>query len=94
VILEQENAAAKQDALELGPVTRESSGSAGGERRLKEFGVGLPVPPEPFGTARRIVAKHERAHEMFYLDRVKPRFSRDRKAVRRTKISPSNAIVC
>ena len=24
----------------------------GGERRLKEFGVGLPAPPEPFGTAR------------------------------------------
>src|SRR5271166_4359598 len=33
-------------------VTRESSRSAGGERRLKEFGVGLPAPPEPFGTAR------------------------------------------
>ena len=47
-----------------------------GERWLREFGVGLP-PPEPFGTARPIVAKHERAHEMFYLDRVKPGFSRD-----------------
>ena len=43
---------------------------------MREFGVGLP-PPEPFGTARPIVAKHERAHEMFYLDRVKPGFSRD-----------------
>jgi hypothetical protein len=31
---------------------------------LKEFGVGLPAPPEPFGTARLIVAKHERAHEI------------------------------
>jgi hypothetical protein len=44
---------------------------------LKEFGVGLPAPPEPFGTARLIVAKHERSHEMFYLGRVKPGFSRD-----------------
>jgi len=30
--------------------------------------------PEPRGS---IVAKHERAHEMFFLNRLKPEFSRD-----------------
>src|SRR2546422_10557656 len=31
-------------------VTRESSRPASGEQRLKEFGIKLPAPPEPFGT--------------------------------------------
>ena len=30
--------------------TREGSASAGAEQRLKELGVELPAPPEPFGT--------------------------------------------
>jgi hypothetical protein len=31
-------------------VTRKGSRSAGAEQRLKELGIKLPVPPEPFGT--------------------------------------------
>src|SRR5947207_816315 len=31
-------------------VTRENSNSVGAERRLKELGIKLPEPPEPFGT--------------------------------------------
>jgi enamine deaminase RidA (YjgF/YER057c/UK114 family) len=31
-------------------VTRESSRPAGAEQRLKELGIQLPSPPEPFGT--------------------------------------------
>jgi enamine deaminase RidA (YjgF/YER057c/UK114 family) len=31
-------------------VTRESSRPASAERRLKELGIKLPAPPEPFGT--------------------------------------------
>ena len=31
-------------------VTRESSQSASAEQRLKELGIKLPAPPEPFGT--------------------------------------------
>src|SRR5438093_5849520 len=31
-------------------VTSESSRPASAERRLKEFGIELPAPPEPFGT--------------------------------------------
>ena len=31
-------------------VARESSRPAGAEQRLKELGIKLPVPPEPFGT--------------------------------------------
>src|SRR5207247_9633010 len=31
-------------------VTREGSGPAGAEQRLKELGIKLPPPPEPFGT--------------------------------------------
>ena len=31
-------------------VTRENSNSTGAERRLKELGIELPAPPEPFGT--------------------------------------------
>jgi enamine deaminase RidA (YjgF/YER057c/UK114 family) len=31
-------------------VTRESSQSGGAEQRLKELGIKLPAPPEPFGT--------------------------------------------
>jgi enamine deaminase RidA (YjgF/YER057c/UK114 family) len=31
-------------------VTREGSRSAGPEQRLKELGIKLPAPPEPFGT--------------------------------------------
>ena len=30
-------------------VTRESSRPASAEQRLKEFGIELPIPPEPFG---------------------------------------------
>src|SRR5579863_1787293 len=30
--------------------TREVSGSASAERRLRELGIDLPAPPEPFGT--------------------------------------------
>jgi hypothetical protein len=40
---------------------------------LTELASGF-VCSEPRGP---IVAKHERANEMFYLDRVKPWFSRD-----------------
>jgi enamine deaminase RidA (YjgF/YER057c/UK114 family) len=32
------------------PITRESSRPARAEQRLKELGIKLPVPPEPFGT--------------------------------------------
>ena len=31
-------------------VTREGSRPAGAEQRLKELGINLPAPPEPFGT--------------------------------------------
>ena len=31
-------------------VTREHSNSTGAEQRLRELGIKLPVPPEPFGT--------------------------------------------
>jgi enamine deaminase RidA (YjgF/YER057c/UK114 family) len=31
-------------------VTRENSNSTGAEKRLKELGIELPAPPEPFGT--------------------------------------------
>jgi len=31
-------------------VTRENPGSASAEQRLKELGIQLPAPPEPFGT--------------------------------------------
>src|ERR1700693_4993106 len=31
-------------------VTREGSGPIGAEQRLKELGITLPAPPEPFGT--------------------------------------------
>jgi enamine deaminase RidA (YjgF/YER057c/UK114 family) len=31
-------------------VTREGSRPAGAEQRLKELGIKLPAPPEPFGT--------------------------------------------
>jgi hypothetical protein len=31
-------------------VTHEGSGPAGAEQRLKELGIKLPAPPEPFGT--------------------------------------------
>jgi hypothetical protein len=31
-------------------VTREGSRPASAERRLKELGIKLPAPPEPFGT--------------------------------------------
>jgi enamine deaminase RidA (YjgF/YER057c/UK114 family) len=31
-------------------VTRESSGPAGADQRLRELGIKLPAPPEPFGT--------------------------------------------
>jgi enamine deaminase RidA (YjgF/YER057c/UK114 family) len=31
-------------------VTGENSNSSGAERRLKELGIELPAPPEPFGT--------------------------------------------
>ena len=31
-------------------VTREGSRAAGAEQRLKELGIKLPTPPEPFGT--------------------------------------------
>jgi enamine deaminase RidA (YjgF/YER057c/UK114 family) len=31
-------------------VTRENSSSIGAEKRLKELGIELPAPPEPFGT--------------------------------------------
>ena len=31
-------------------VTRESTRPAGAEQRLKELGIKLPAPPEPFGT--------------------------------------------
>jgi len=31
-------------------VTRENSNSTSAEKRLKEFGIELPAPPEPFGT--------------------------------------------
>ena len=31
-------------------VSRENSSSGSAEQRLKEFGVNLPAPPEPFGT--------------------------------------------
>jgi len=31
-------------------VNRESSGSGSAEQRLKEVGINLPAPPEPFGT--------------------------------------------
>ena len=32
------------------PANREASGPAGAEQRLKELGIELPAPPEPFGT--------------------------------------------
>src|SRR5437667_10651009 len=31
-------------------VTRDNSNSTGAEKRLKELGIKLPAPPEPFGT--------------------------------------------
>src|SRR5438128_10747270 len=31
-------------------VTRDNSNSTGAEKRLKELGIQLPAPPEPFGT--------------------------------------------
>src|SRR2546427_7861763 len=31
-------------------VTRDNSNSTGAEKRLKELGIELPAPPEPFGT--------------------------------------------
>ena len=34
-------------------ITREHSGPEGAEQRLKELGIKLPVPPEPFGTKGR-----------------------------------------
>src|ERR1700733_1430907 len=37
-------------ALKEGIVTRHGSGAASAEQRLKELGIDLPVPPEPFGT--------------------------------------------
>jgi hypothetical protein len=32
-------------------IAREKSQSASAEQRLKELGIELPAPPEPFGTA-------------------------------------------
>jgi hypothetical protein len=37
----------------------------------------IPNADERVGTGRPIVAKHDKAHEMFFLNRLKPEFARD-----------------
>ena len=46
---------------------------------------------EPRGT---IVAKHDRSHEMFFLNRLKRNFRATPKDARRTRPSPPNATGC
>jgi len=60
-------------------VTRESSRPASAEQRLKELGVELPVPPEPFG----IYAEAVRAGNLLFLTGMLPTEGRAAKFIGR-----------
>ena len=60
-------------------VTRESSRPASAEQRLKELGVKLPVPPEPFG----IYAEAVQAGNLLFLTGMLPTEGRSAKFIGR-----------
>lgn len=60
-------------------VTRESSRPASAEQRLKELGVELPVPPEPFG----IYAEAVQAGNLLFLTGMLPTEGRSAKFIGR-----------
>jgi len=60
-------------------VTRESSRPASAEQRLKELGVELPVPPEPFG----IYVEAVRAGNLLFLTGMLPTEGRTAKFIGR-----------
>ena len=60
-------------------VIREGSQSAGAEQRLKELGIELPAPPEPFGTYVEAV----RTGNLLFLSGMLPTQGREAKFVGR-----------
>ena len=60
-------------------VTRENSNSAGAEKRLKELGIELPAPPEPFG----IYAEAVQTGNLLFLTGMLPTEGRTAKFVGR-----------
>jgi enamine deaminase RidA (YjgF/YER057c/UK114 family) len=60
-------------------VTRKDSRSASAEQRLKELGIRLPVPPEPFG----IYAEAVRTGNLLFLTGMLPTEGREPKIVGR-----------
>jgi enamine deaminase RidA (YjgF/YER057c/UK114 family) len=60
-------------------VNRESSRPASAERRLKEFGIELPSPPEPFG----IYAEAVRTGNLLFLTGMLPTVARESKFIGR-----------
>src|SRR6201984_2513036 len=61
------------------PLTREDSGSAAAEQRLKELGIQLPTPPEPFG----IYAEAVQAGNLLFLTGMLPTDGRGAKFIGR-----------
>jgi len=60
-------------------VNRESSRLASAEQRLKEFGIELPVPPEPFG----IYAEAVQTGNLLFLTGMLPTVDREAKVIGR-----------
>jgi len=60
-------------------VTREGSRPAGAEQRLKEFGITLPSPPEPFGTYAEAV----QTGDLLFLTGMLPTEGREAKFIGR-----------
>src|SRR5260370_262329 len=60
-------------------VTRESSRPASAEQRLKELGITLPAPPEPFGTYAEAV----RTGNLLFLTGMLPTAGREAKFIGR-----------
>src|SRR5579863_1428588 len=60
-------------------VNRESSRPASAEQRLKEFGIELPVPPEPFG----IYAEAVQTGNLLFLTGMLPTVVREAKVIGR-----------
>jgi enamine deaminase RidA (YjgF/YER057c/UK114 family) len=60
-------------SAESGERTRERSEQASAERRLKELGITLPAPPEPFGTYAEVV----QTDHLLFLSGMLPTQGRD-----------------
>ena len=58
-------------------VNRESSRPASAEQRLKEFGIELPTPPEPFG----IYAEAVQTGNLLFLTGMLPTVDREAKSL-------------